>query len=131
MLAPALASKIPSQPQPPRLPQAYVGWILFLQNQNNNRKSRGGTEKARRGPWVSSDRSVWESRFPIPGQRPRTVRPDLPNPSTPADSLDHPGLPAPSTLPSPTPKLPWKPPWKPSASPDSPAPELPDHPRLA
>lgn len=55
MSAPTLASEIPSQPQPPRLPRAYVGWILLLQNQNNNSKSRGESEKAQKGPRVSED----------------------------------------------------------------------------
>lgn len=54
---------------------------------------------------MSSDRSVGESWSPNPGQRPRTVRPNLPYASTPPDFLNRPGLPAPSTLPTPAPNL--------------------------
>lgn len=59
------------------LPRAYVGWILFLQNQNNS-KSRGGSEKALKGPPVFENRSNAE-----PASRSQSEPKDRPTPTPP------------------------------------------------
>ncbi|XP_058555811.1 proline-rich protein HaeIII subfamily 1-like [Neofelis nebulosa] len=101
-----LAAPFSAKPQPPRLPRAYVGWILFLPNQNNNRKSRGGTEKALKGPVGVFGPQRQGVLVPEPGSEPKDHPPRPPIPFDPSRLPRPPSTPGPCDPADPDPQPP-------------------------
>ncbi|XP_047698829.1 proline-rich protein HaeIII subfamily 1-like [Prionailurus viverrinus] len=108
---PSVAGALESLLRSPRsgshkLPRAYVGWILFLPNQNNNRKSRGETEKALKGPVGVLGPQRQGVLVPEPGSEPKDHPPGPPIPFDPSRRPRPPSTPGPCDPADPDPQPP-------------------------